>query len=175
MIFITIWKSIQPRSHFDFSNFPRDHKLFDRLNEKQVLKVKDELAWTHWRVLCIKTKFIFNSCQWAEQENEKICTVEAQPWDVQTNSSKRQFSLARKMKLNSERHQIQTVCVNKIAFGAYDDKKYIMEDKKGRLPFGHYLLTDDFVSKPICSDTEWCFDSNDSEESVSVFGLQEGA
>ena len=34
------------REHFDFSNFPRDHKLFDRSNEKQVLKFKNELAGT---------------------------------------------------------------------------------------------------------------------------------
>ena len=47
--------SIQ-RAHFDFSNFPRHHKLFDQSNEKQVLKFKDELAGTPIKELCIKTK-----------------------------------------------------------------------------------------------------------------------
>ena len=49
------------------------------------------------------------------------------------------------LKFTSERHQIQTVCVNKIALSAYDDKRHIMEDKKTILPFGHYSLTDEFV------------------------------
>ena len=32
------------RSHFDLSNFPENHQLHDRSNEKTVLKFKDELA-----------------------------------------------------------------------------------------------------------------------------------
>ena len=73
----------------------------------------------------------------------------------------------------SGRHQIQTVCVNEIALSAYDKKRYIVEDKKTTLPFGHYSLTDEFVSKQICNDTEWAIESNDSKESVSVFDLPE--
>ena len=31
----------------------------------------------------------------------------------------------------------------------------------------------EFISKQICNDTEWGIESNDSEESVSVFDLPE--
>ena len=50
------------RAHFDFSNFPRDHKLFNRSNEKQALKFKDELAGTPLMNFCVKTKVVFSSC-----------------------------------------------------------------------------------------------------------------
>ena len=40
------------RAHFDFSNFPRDQKLFDRSNEMQVLKFKDDLAGTPIEEFC---------------------------------------------------------------------------------------------------------------------------
>ena len=78
------------------------------------------------------------------------------------------------VKFTSERHQIQTVCVTKIALSAYDGKRYIMEDKKTTLPFRHYSLTDEFVSKQICNDTAWGIESNDRGASVSVFDLPEG-
>ena len=35
-------------------------------------------------------------------------------------------------------------------------------------------MTDEFVSKQICNETEWGIESNDSEESVGVFDLPEG-
>ena len=67
------------RAHFDFSNFPGDHKLFDRIQGRASRN-------PHWRVLCFTTKIVFNSCRWAEQNvcqrNKKICPVEAQPWNV---------------------------------------------------------------------------------------------
>ena len=78
------------------------------------------------------------------------------------------------VKFTSKKHQIQTARVNKIALSAYDDKRYIIEDKKTTLPCGHYSLTDEFVSKQICNETEWGIESKDSEESVSVFDLPEG-
>ena len=49
-----------------------------------------------------------------------------------------------------------------------------MEDKKTTLLFGHYSLADEFVSKQSCNDTAWFIESDDSEESVSVFDLPEG-
>ena len=49
-----------------------------------------------------------------------------------------------------------------------------MEVKKTTLPFAHYSVTDEFVSKQLCNDTEWRNESNDKEESVSVIELPEG-
>ena len=40
------------KKHFDFSNFPSDHKLYDKTNTKVVLKFKDELAGTPIEEFC---------------------------------------------------------------------------------------------------------------------------
>ena len=39
-------------NHFDLSNFPTDHKLYDRSNERVVLKFKDELVGTPIQESC---------------------------------------------------------------------------------------------------------------------------
>ena len=51
------------------------------------------------------------------------------------------------IKISTSKHQLQTACLNKIAFCAYDDERYINTDKKTTLPFGHFSLRDEYVSK----------------------------
>ena len=61
--------------------------------------------------------------------------------------------------------------MNKIALSAYDDKRYIDADRKTTLPFGHFSLRDEYISKKICDETDWGIES---EEDVNVFNLPEG-
>ena len=60
------------------------------------------------------------------------------------------------------------MCVNKIALSAYDDKRYIMQEKETNSPFGHYSLADKLTSKQRCNDTKWGIHSND-DDPVNVF------
>ena len=55
----------------------------------------------------------------------------------------------------SEKHQLQTVCVNKTALSAYDDKRYINVDTTTTLPFGHFSLRDEYLTQKICEDSDW--------------------
>ena len=59
------------------------------------------------------------------------------------------------IKFNTDKHQLQTVRVNKIALSAYDDKRYISSDRKTTLPFGHYSLRDEYITKKMCGETDW--------------------
>ena len=74
------------------------------------------------------------------------------------------------IKFNTDRHQLQTVCVNKIALSAYDDKRYISSDRKTTLPFGHYSLRDEYITKKMCTVTDW---GTDLHEPYNVFELPE--
>ena len=47
------------------------------------------------------------------------------------------------IKFNTDKHQLQTVCLNKIAVSAYDDKRFISSDRETTLPFGHFSLRDE--------------------------------
>ena len=74
------------------------------------------------------------------------------------------------IKFNTDKHQLQTVCVNKIALSAYDDKRYISSDQKTTLPFGHYSLRDEYITKKMCVETDW---DTELHEPYNVFELPE--
>ena len=61
--------------------------------------------------------------------------------------------------------------MNKIALSAYEDKRYINADRKTTLPFGHFSLRDEYISKKICDEPDWGIES---EEDINVFNLTEG-
>ena len=75
------------------------------------------------------------------------------------------------IKFNTDKHQLQTVCVNKIALSAYDDKRYISSDRKTQLQFGHFSLRDEYITKKICVETDWDTELN---EPYNLFELPEG-
>ena len=75
------------------------------------------------------------------------------------------------IKLNTEKHQLQTICVKKFALSAYDDKRYISSDRKTTLQFGHFSLRDEYNTKKICVETDWDTELN---KPYNVFELPEG-
>ena len=75
------------------------------------------------------------------------------------------------IKFHTDKHQLQTVCVNKIALSAYDDKRYISSDRNTTLPFGHFSLRDEYITKKMCVETDWDTELN---EPYNVFELPEG-
>ena len=65
------------------------------------------------------------------------------------------------VKIASTKHQLETVCVNKIDLSAYDDKRYINADRKTTLPFGHFSLRDEYISKKICDEPDRGIESDE--------------
>ena len=71
------------------------------------------------------------------------------------------------IKFNTDKHQLQTGCVNKIALSEYDDKRYISSDQK---TFEHISLGDKYLTKKMCVETDWYTELN---EPYSVVELPE--
>ena len=61
--------------------------------------------------------------------------------------------------------------MNKIALSAYEDKRYINGDWTTTLPFGHFSLRDEYLTKKICEDSDW---GVESDEDINVFNIPEG-
>ena len=58
-------------------------------------------------------------------------------------------------KIASEKHQLRTVCLKKIALSAYDDMRHINGDRATTLSFGHFSLRDEYLTRKICEDSDW--------------------
>ena len=72
---------------------------------------------------------------------------------------------------DTDKHQLQSVCVNKIALGAYKDKRYISSVRKTTLPFGHFSLRHEYITKKMCVKTDWDLELN---EPYNLFEIPEG-
>ena len=169
-------KNLDLKNHFDLSTFPTDHKPYNGSNEKVVLKFKDELAGKPIQEFCAlkpkrysilvgngKTKMTAKGTkQYAQAKlNHEMFKKTLQTGDLVKVEN---------VKFNTDKHQLQTACLNKIALRAYDHKRFISSDRKTTLPFGHYSLRDEYITKKVCVKTDW---DAELHEPYNVFKLSE--
>ncbi|XP_015914701.2 uncharacterized protein [Parasteatoda tepidariorum] len=63
-----------------------------------------------------------------EFEDYKKCLFENQELHTTMNT------------IQSKRHELTSVTINKLALSPYDHKRYVLDDKVSTVPFGHYLF-----------------------------------
>jgi len=133
---------------FDFSDYPEDHRNYDRGRNKKVLgKFKDETNGTvieefvglMSKMYAFKTvdndvtkkaKGVKKIClkKYLGFDNYKKCLFENEVSYVNINS------------IRSFNHQLYSICERKKALSSYDDKRVILENGIHTLPYGHYSL-----------------------------------
>ena len=147
-------------SLFDFSNYPPDHLCHSPMNKKVPGKMKDELGGNillefiglRAKAYAYKKLVLYPS----EEDNEmpgdiievkklkgikkcvvkksihfktyKSCLFDEQPYFA-TMTSLRAFL-----------HEIQTLQVNKVSMTHFDDKRFLMDDGIGSIPYGHHFI-----------------------------------
>ena len=147
-------------SHFDLSNLPKTHPLFDRSNEKVVLMFKDELAGTPIEEFCALKLKLYSLVAGGYGKMSAKATKKFAQSKLHHDMFKKTLDTGDLVRLDnfkiaSEKHQLQTACVNKIALSAYDDNRYINGDRTTTLPYGHFSLRDEYLTKNICEDSDW--------------------
>ena len=144
---------------FDCSNYPRDHRCYSNENKKVIGKFKDELAgniMTEFVALRAKMyAFTYNSDVNPAAERDGL----ARPREVKKCKGiaratvRKELTFAmykhclqsrrkRKGEMNvirSDRHQVFTQKVWKVALSSYDDKRFLLDDVSS-LPYGHYRI-----------------------------------
>ena len=157
--------------------FSTDHTLYDRSNAKVVLKFKNEIAGTPIQEFCALKPKLYSTLvangqtKMSAKGTKKFAQVKLNHEMFKKTLETVDLVRVENIKINNEKHQLQTVCVNKIALSAYDDKRYISSDRKTTLPFGHFSLRDEYITKTMCVETDWDTELN---EPYNVFELPEG-
>ena len=140
------------REHFDLSNYPKDHTLFDETNKKVVGKFKNELAGhlISERVNLRAKLYAFNVFDPAtgEYEAEKRCKGISRAvvkhninfQDYKTTLFEQSMQYRKQYMLRSKNLTIYTVCINKVALSSYDDKRYILDGGLDSLAHGHWRI-----------------------------------
>lgn len=128
---------------YDFGNYPRDHELFSKCNDKVVGKFKDETAGVPIREFVgLKAKMYSILYDGKEKKTAKgiskrVVEKKIRHVDYRNSLFEEQQTVEKQMCIRGDRHELFTICVSKKALCPLDTKRYVLDDKIHTLAFGH--------------------------------------
>ena len=132
------------RYHFDFSNFPKDHELYDPTNTKVPGKFKVETgAKDMTEFISLRSKmYSYKTNDNAEEKRlkgiSKNVVKNSITFDNYLDALYNQTKYNHTMRtLGSEKHDMYLKEVNKVSLSSYDDKRWIDENKVNTFPYGY--------------------------------------
>ena len=131
------------KRHFDFSNYPEGHPLYDVSNKAVLGKMKDEVEGLTMSEYCaLKAKmysFIVGNRESKKAKGEKKSVVsKTLTFHDYVNCLRNGVDTYRTMRgIRSYGHQLYTIEQKKIALSNFDDKRCILEDGIHTLAWGH--------------------------------------
>ena len=133
-------------SKYDTSNYPEDHILYSNKNKKVLGKFKDETAGAQINEFVgLRSKLYCYSFNSEEIKKAKGISKTVINKNIRMDEYKRTLFnkeiINKKMIiLQSKKHDMDTVEINKIALSSDDDKRYILPDNIHTLALGHYRI-----------------------------------
>ena len=144
----SVEQSLFKSSHmFDFSNYPKDHKLFSLRNKKVPGFFKDETAGKPiGEFVGLRSKmYSFNFCEGSEEHKtakgvkKSVISREIKHKDfkkclMQGIQLEHQYC-----NISSKSHKVSTSRQKKLSLSPFDDKRYLLNNVFS-YPYGHYRL-----------------------------------
>ena len=148
------------KQHFDFSNYPHDHRLYSTDNKMVTLKFKEELKGAAIREFVgLKAKMYSIVYEDKQKMSAKGVSRFAQSSlnhdvyrDVLVNGT---LMRSTNIRIGARKHALQTIATRKISLSAFDDKRFIQDDGVTCFPFGHFEVRDLSVLRQIAADDDW--------------------
>ena len=132
---------------FDTSNYPVNHSVYSNLNKKVLGKFKDETAGVPIKEFVgLRAKLYSYKVGEQEEKKAKGIAKNVVKKEIQMDDYRRVLLegsiIYRSMQtFGTNKHQIYTKKVNKVALSGSDDKRVIQKDGITTLAYGHYKLT----------------------------------
>jgi hypothetical protein len=136
-------------NRFDFSNYPKTHPLYSKVNQKALGKMKDETAGAPIREFVGLRSKMYSLVTFDNDEKKtakgvtkatlKNHIIHKNYFDtlVLGTTSRHLMHTFR-----SENHKIYSLEQNKVSLSAYDDKRYLLADGITSYAYGHYAIPD---------------------------------
>ena len=132
------------RDNFDFSNYPKDHPLFDKSKTKIPGYFKDELGGEEMtEFIGLRSKMYAYKTKNGEFKRLKGISRNVVNKHItfddyfQALFTEKRFTHNMRV-LRSEKHTMHVEEINKKSLNPFDDKRYILDDGIETLPFGYY-------------------------------------
>ena len=142
------------KHHFDFSNYPKDHPLYDKTNAKVPGLFKDELGGKEMtEFIALRSKMY--AYKTADGETKKLKGITRHvvknkiTFDDYLRSLFNDETLKHTMRvLNSDRHRMYIKEIDKQSLNPFDDKRFILDDGVKTEPFGFESNFQEIIVKP---------------------------
>ena len=132
------------KNEYDFSDYPKDHQLFDETNKKVIGKMKDECASTPISEYIGLRPKLYSILRADEQLIKKAKGVKKYVIKKHINFENYKDALFNKTKythemnmIRSQKHQIYGLKINKTTLSPLDTKRYIAPDGITTYAFGY--------------------------------------
>ena len=149
------------KKHFDFSNYPKEHALYDESNKMVTLLFKDEMGgkileeFVGLKPKMYSIKFDDGKQKLSAKGVTRFAQTSLKHEVYKTVLSTANLARTDNIRIGSHKHQLETIISNKISLSAFDDKRFIQEDGIQTLPFGHYLIRDIAAFRKIFANPKW--------------------
>ena len=137
---------LQNKNEYDFSDYPKEHKLYDETNKKVIGKMKDEVASVPISEYIGLRPKLYSVLRADEQVIKKAKGTKKYVIEKQINFENYRDALFNKKKythsmnmLRSMHHNIYGLKVNKTTLSPLDTKRYIAEDGITTYAYGYQL------------------------------------
>jgi len=129
---------------FDLSNYPKEHELYDKTNNKALGKFKNESPSQIKEFIGLRAKlytFIseddkpHNKCKGVKKCVSKKILMN----DYRNTLYSRESMSVKQNGIRSYGHQVFTERINKVALSCNDDKVYILDNNVGTRNIGHFM------------------------------------
>jgi hypothetical protein len=130
---------------FDLSNYPKDHELYDKTNNKALGKFKNESPEQITEFIGLRAKLYtytidkeinsHNKCKGVKGCVAKKITID----NYRDTLYNRDKMTVQQNGIRSYSHQLYTEKVNKVALSGNDDKVYILDNNINTRNHGHFL------------------------------------
>lgn len=135
------------KDNFDLSNYPKDHELYDKTNNKVIGKFKNESPNQILEFVGLRSKLYSFVAENDKHHHNKCKGVKRNVVEQELNINDYRDTLYTKENkiisqngIRSYNHQIFSETMTKVALSCYDDKRFICDDLINTLSFGHYKI-----------------------------------
>ena len=139
------------KQHYDFSEYPEEHPLYDVSNKKRAGKFKDEMSSKVIKEFVGLRAKVYSFKTDDEHVNKKANGIKKSvvEREIKFNDYRKSLFGTTKEKIQqttsfntirSYKHELYSITQIKIGFCSFDDKRYILDDNFSTYAYGHYKI-----------------------------------
>jgi len=142
-----VYKDLLNEANFDFSNYPKEHPLYNEKNKGKLFHMKDEIggkpikSFLGLRAKSYSIEFGDKSKKVTGKGIAKSKLLNITHEEMKETLFKEKTKYVKSKHIRSFKHKLYNIEQEKLALSPFDNKRYVLDGGVYTLPIGHYKTT----------------------------------